>query len=253
MGTGDNRFSLSVAKRSILSVFIGHVKKMLASLEQRDVLAATGALELSKLGQLTVDVGDVRRMQYQDQSFDGIVTSPPYLPASSGRETYLRSRACSLTALGLLSEQEILAREEEMIGSILRAAPIASQGLPRSVVDLVEWMLPQRARKPKALATAAYFLDLRDSIREMARVTKMGGKLAVVVSAQHVFYDLLSRAVVRSIDMPETIAEIVNISSNEIPLRIDRVVKIQLPKMDFAARPASTGDYAEAIILATRL
>lgn len=252
MGTGDNRFALAVARRSLARIMVLHLQKMLRLLEQRDTLAADGRLDLDALGRVAINHGDARRLPYDAETFDGVVTSPPYLPASSGRETYLRSRACSLVALDLATEPEILSREQEMIGSILRSAPSTSDGLPADIVELVEWMLPQRARKPKALATAAYFLDLRASLAEMARVTKKGGKLAIVVSAEHVFYDLLTREVVRRIDMPNAITQLVDDDRNGIPMRIDQVVRIQLPKMDYAARPASNGTYAEAIVLATR-
>ncbi|MFF5582746.1 TRM11 family SAM-dependent methyltransferase [Streptomyces hygroscopicus] len=253
MGTGDNRFALAMGARRLIRVMSNHLSKMVAALEQRDLLISGGVLNLSQLGSANIQRGDVRMLPYKDNSIDGIVTSPPYLPASSGRETYLRSRACSLTALGLMSEAEIMVRETEMVGSIIRTAPARSSGLPHSISELVEWMEPQRARKPKALATSAYFLDIAQSLREMARVTKPGGKIALVVSSEHVFYDLLTREVVRRVSMPEAISEIISEPHNEIPLKLDNVVKIQLPKMDYVARPASKGDYAEAVVIATKV
>ncbi|WP_405677017.1 DNA methyltransferase [Streptomyces sp. NBC_01511] len=253
MGTGDNRFALSMGVRPLLRVMNNHLSKMVGSLEQRDMLINDGFLDINALGSVNMQRGDVRSLPYADNTIDGIVTSPPYLPASSGRETYLRSRACSLTALGLMSEAEIMERETEMVGSIIRTAPARSAGLPQSISELVEWMEPQRARKPKALATSAYFLDIAQSLREMARVTKPGGKIAMVVSSEHVFYGLVSREVVRRISMPNSIAEIISEPRNEIPLKMDDVVKIQLPKMDYVARPASKGDYAEAVVIATKV
>jgi len=71
----------------------------------------------------------------------------------------------------------------------------------------------------------------------------------MVVSTEHVFYDLISRRIVRRLNMPDVLSEIIEEPANEIPLRLDRVVQIELPKMDFAARPASRGSYSESIIL----
>lgn len=251
MGTGDNRFALAVARRPLESIMQAHLHKIGASFNERDSLTADGSLDISNLGSATILQGDSRSLPFPDESVDGIVTSPPYLPASSGRETYLRSRACSLTALDLLTEEEILNREQSMVGSITRFAAPDSHGLPSSVAELVEWMLPQRARAPKALATAAYFLDLATSLREMGRVLRRGGRLALVLSTEHIFYDLISREVVRQIIMPETIRELID-SASDIRLNVDEVVSIRLPKMDYVARPASKGDYSESVMIMTK-
>lgn len=253
MGTGDNRFALAVAKRSVLQLLRAQLAKLRAGLEQRDQLVAGGSLALAALAPSVVDLGDVRAMAYDDESFAGIATSPPYLPASSGRETYLRSRAPSLVALGLLTEAQILELDQSMIGSILRAPNGQRTVLPAEIVDLVEWMKPQRARAPKALPTAVYFHDLIASLREMGRVLKPGGRLAMVVSTEHIFYDLLSRDVVRRLNMPDVLSELIAEPANEIPLSVDRVLQIELPKMDYAARPASRGPYSESIILASKI
>lgn len=253
MGTGDNRFALAVAKRTVTQIFTSHLSRVRQALLQRDFLVEQGLLRIEELAETDVRLGDVRQLPFADESFAGVVTSPPYLPASSGRETYLRSRAPSLLALNLLSEEEILAREAtEMIGSILRSPNGNGKILPAEIVELVEWMRPQRARAPKAEATGVYFHDLAASLREIGRVLKPGGRLAMVVSAQHVFYDLVSRQIVRRLSMPDVIAEIIDEPANEIALRLDRVITITLPKMDYAARPASREAYAEAIILAER-
>jgi hypothetical protein len=250
MGTGDNRFALALAVRPLPRIMALHLRKMLNGLAQRDGLVARAAI--GRLGQSDVQVGDARALPWADESLQGIVTSPPYLPAASGRESYLRSRAASLTAVGLLTEAEVLEREAQMVGSILRSASSDSTGLPPSIRELVEWMVPQRARKPKALPTAAYFLDIAASLREMGRVVAPGGSVAMVLSAEHVFYDLVGRQIVRRLDMPDTIAQLLEDPANEVPLQLDKVVRIRLPKMDYAARPASTGDYSEAILIARR-
>lgn len=253
MGTGDNRFALSIAKRSVHQIMRSHLTKMRVALVQRDALMAQGLLALDRLGEARVQIGDVRTLPFADEVYSGIVTSPPYLPASSGRETYLRSRAPSLVALDLLTEREVLERDQSMIGSILRSLNGQQTILPQEVMDLVEWMKPQRARAPKALPTAVYFHDLAASLREMGRVLKRGGRLAVVVSTAHIFYDLITRKTVRQISMPDMIAQLIDEPRNEIPLKLDRVVQVELPKMDYAARPASRGNYSESIVIASRV
>ena len=253
MGTGDNRFALSVAKRDVRQIMESHLGRMLAGLAQRDELVSAGLLDLDGLAPARVLHGDVRELALESDTFGGIVTSPPYLPASSGRETYLRSRAPSLVALDFLSEAEILDRDQSMVGSILRRLNGHRTILPREIEDLVAWMQPQRARAPKAEPTAVYFHDLAMSLREMGRVLQPRGRLAMVVSNEHIFYDLITRQTVRRLSMPDTIAELVDEPRNEIPLKIDRVIRIELPKMDYAARPASRGSYSEALVIASRI
>lgn len=252
MGTGDNRFALAVAKRSVLAILNSQLKKIRAALVQRDELLRAGSLKLGELASAAASTGDVRAMDFESEAFEGIVTSPPYLPASSGRETYLRSRAPSLVAMGLLTEEEIIKRDQSMIGSILRSSNGERTVLPDEVSSLVEWMKPQRARAPKAMPTAVYFHDLAASLREMGRVLAPGGRLAMVLSSAHTFYDLRTRKTVRTLEMPAVVSELIAEPRNEIPLKVNRVVQIELPKMDFAARPASRGTYSESIILASR-
>jgi tRNA G10 N-methylase Trm11 len=243
MGTGDNRFSLSVRSASICSLYSRQLRLMARNLMKAAPLVCSNGARAAVLE------GNALSLPFEDGSFDGIVTSPPYLPASSGRETYLRSRGPSLIALELMSEDEILDREAMMMGSVLNnAEPDAS--LPREVCDLVDWMRPQRARGPKAVATARYFLELRNALKEMSRVLTRGGRLALVVASAHVFYDLATKATVRVVDMPSLIQKIT--SEAQIPLVLRKVVHMDLAKMDYAARPASKGNYSEAIIFFER-
>ncbi|SIT35152.1 hypothetical protein BN2475_40023 [Paraburkholderia ribeironis] len=244
MGTGDNRFALEIAKRSVYAIFRAQLEFMLRKLDSWGALRDGGMVD--QYGDVSVGVSDCAKLPLADDSVDAVVTSPPYLPAASGRETYLRSRAASLVALGLMTEEAIHECESQIVGSIL-AVP-ANENLPESVTELVNWMLPQRERKSKAKPTAAYFEKLGHSLREMKRVLKPGGMVALVVSKEHMFYEMTTRRVLRRFDMVAAITELATEPKFKIGFRLDRVQTLELPKMDFAARPGSHGTYSEAIL-----
>ena len=109
-------------------------------------------------------------------------------------------------------------------------------------------LLPQRERTSKARPTAAYFEKLGSSLKEMKRVLRPGGVIALVVSKEHMFYEMTTRKVLRRFDMVEAISQLGTQPEYGICLELDRVPELELPKMDFAARPGSHGTYSEAII-----
>jgi SAM-dependent methyltransferase len=146
-----------------------------------------------------------------------------------------------------MSEEAIHECERNIVGSIL-AVPGEDMPLPDSVQDLVDWMLPQRERTSKAKPTAAYFEKLGASLQEMKRVLKPGGRIALVVSKEHMFYEMTTRKVLRRFSMVEAISQLGTEARFGIELELERVQELELPKMDFAARPGAKGTYSEAIL-----
>src|SRR5207237_4948378 len=61
---------------------------------------------------------DTRHIPEELGMFDMLVTSPPYMPASSGRESYARARAPSLIALGMRAHDDVDLLVDESIGSM---------------------------------------------------------------------------------------------------------------------------------------
>lgn len=245
MGTGDNRYALEIGKRSLYTSFVAQLRYMVRKLGTWGAIRDAGLV--NKYGEVEVGVSDCTSLPLPGNSVNAVVTSPPYLPAASGRETYLRSRAASLIGLGLMTEEAIHECEKEIVGSIL-ATPVDTGPLPDSVVELVSWMLPQRERKAKAKPTAAYFEKLGESLKEMKRVLKPGGCVALVVSKEHMFYEMTTRVVLRRFDMVDAITQLATEKKYGIGLNLERVQTLELPKMDFAARPGAQGTYSEAIL-----
>jgi ubiquinone/menaquinone biosynthesis C-methylase UbiE len=165
------------------------------------------------------------------------------MPASSGRESYLKSKAYAMTALGLIAPDAVDALEAEQIGSVQRVSD--SKDLPADARALVEWMQSDLTRCVKAAATASYFADLRESLREAHRVLKPGGKCAYVVARRHVFYRYRSREVVRIVESADITVQL----AVQVGLRPLELVHTELQKQNAFARPRSLDAYYETIVL----
>ena len=251
VGTGDNRFALEIGARDVFSIANSHLKRL--RLNHPEVIGLTlpaqviEALETARYINASADSVGI-----PDESVTAVVTSPPYLPASSGRETYLRSRAPGLMALELLSEKEIHDLDaSKIIGSVLREhrQNDINAPLPGAVTDLVEWMRPQRARAPKAEPTLVYFHDLRRVGKEMHRVLKSGGTMAMVVATAHTFYELESREVLQRFPLAEILAEFFTERKYGVGFSSAELIEIELPKMNYKARPGAKHQYSETALL----
>jgi hypothetical protein len=76
-----------------------------------------------------------------------------------------------------------------------------------------------------------------------------GGKVALVVSKEHTFWALTSREVLRRFDMAGSIVEMASARRYGVEFRHERTIDIELPKMDFAARPGAKGAYSESVVI----
>jgi len=127
--------------RDFVNSFLKNVNLMLASVE--DYLQIKEKLNL-KLGDVKIEVGDARNIKLQDNSIDGIITSPPYSIALD----YVQNDIHSLKDLGY----DVLKMRDDFIGV---------RGSGRSRVEL-------------------YNEDMKKSYSEMYRVLKPN-KYAVIV------------------------------------------------------------------------
>jgi tRNA G10 N-methylase Trm11 len=240
LGLGYGRFSLKIMPGRIVEMFRSNLDYLAKSLAVwcwlRDVAKLTPAPS-------EVCLGDARALPFEDGTFDLIVTSPPYMPASSGRENYLQSKAVAMTALGLIGADEVDSYERTQVGSVHRSESL--DGLPPKAREVVEWMASDEVRQVKAAATASYFVDLAQSLGEIRRVLRKGGRCAMVIARQHTFYRYQSRAVVRTIDNVEVVSEL----AKENGLEVEEVLHVELHKQNTVARPRSLDPYYETVLV----
>lgn len=240
LGLGYGRFSLTIQPRRVRAMFVDNLHYLSRSLEVwRWLKTQTGV----RPAPIRVLRGDARQLPLEDSSVECIITSPPYMPASSGRENYLKSKAYAMTALGLITPDAVDTLEAEQIGSVQRVG--APEDLPEDVRAVVEWMQNDPTRCVKAPATASYFADLRESLREVRRVLVPGGKCAYVVARRHVFYRYRSREVVRTVESADLTAQL----AVQAGLCLLGLVHVELQKQNTVARPRSLDAYYETVVL----
>jgi tRNA G10 N-methylase Trm11 len=194
----------------------------------------------------SVRSGDARSLPFDQETFGLVVTSPPYMPASSGRENYLKSKALAMTALGLLRGDSVDEQERTQIGSVHRSESL--DGLPPKAREVVQWMAADEVREVKAPATASYFSDLTQSLREIRRVLYPGGRCAMVVARQHTFYRYKSREIVRMVENAEVVSELATLRG----LEVEDAIHIELKKQNTVARPRSLDAYYETVLILRR-
>ena len=241
LGLGYGRFALNVATGRIVDSFRHGLDYLAKSVAVWHWLRHEASIHP---GPSSVHIGDVRALGIGESACDLIVTSPPYMPASSGRENYLKSKGLAMIALGLVRSEEIEMYERTQVGSVQRV-PTPALDLPRKAREVVDWMASDPVRQVKAAATASYFLDILQSLREMRRVLRPGGQCAMVIARQHTFYRYSSREIVRVVDNADIIADLARLSGFDVHDEIH----VELVKQNAVARPRSLDAYYETILV----
>lgn len=138
-------------------------------------------------GVVTVERGDARKSLGRKDTFDGFLTSPPYLT----RLDYVQA---TLPELLLLHEFDSVLDMQRLRRSML-GSPLTSKR-PQSCVEKlpegIKNLLEQIAKHPsKASATyyyrffSTYFVDLQTSMRNVEKVLKSGAVGCMVVQSSH--------------------------------------------------------------------
>jgi hypothetical protein len=241
LGTGVGRFSLTLAKTPAPRILARSLKRHLKALATFEWLCRTVHL---RLAEAHVVEADARRLPGSLGAFDMVVTSPPYLPASSGRESYARARAPSLIALGMRGQGDVDLLANASIGS-MDGKGAGSEELTHAERHLVEWLQRDPLRALKAGPTARYFVDMRHSFGEMMRVLRPGGMAVVVSGKQSTFYNFATREALYVARSADLLAE----EAEKAGLVVRALHDVQLLKSNVNARPRSLDSYYETLIV----
>jgi hypothetical protein len=241
MGTGVGRFALEIAKTPLDSLMTSNLKTLIHSIQ-----IAKSLMEGYKvnLGKAEVQHGTAVKLPFKDDHFSMILTSPPYLPASSGREDYLVGKAISNLALNLMTEEEMEEAEAKAVGS-MKGVVESKDGLPKSVYDLHNWLANDPLREIKAKPILAYYLSLKQALTESYRVLLPEGLAVYVIGKESVFYRFSDRKVLYRVACDKIFAEL----AESCGFIIDEKVEVELDKKNRNARPRSLDSYYESIFV----
>lgn len=241
LGTGVGRFSLRVRKSPLDEMVHRGIVRCALGVAAREWLEETLRLRPASA---QVFVADARHMPAEVGQFDVVVTSPPYLPASSGRESYTKGRAPSLIALGLRDSLTVDDLVDDSVGSMDGAHADAAE-LTAEQAALVAWLRDDPLRAIKAAPTARYFLDMRRAFAEMRRVLTPGARAAVVSGKMSTFYQFATRTPL----YVAPVAEMLAAEAERAGLIVESMLDIQLQKTNRNARPRSLDAYYETLIM----
>lgn len=242
MGTGVGRFALEIQKSSLSKIFDSNVKFLAKASSVVSVLKSVYEIELISPEIIN---GTATALPIKDNSIDIILTSPPYLPASSGREDYLIGKSISITALNIMNENEIQLTEEKSVGSMKRLSANDAKLLPKSVHKLYDFLNNDELRKIKATPTIAYYNDIRKALDESFRVLIPGGKAIYIVGKESVFYTFKTRAVLFKVDCDKIFEEM----AIKAGFKVTESLDVELNKKNKNARPRALDKYFETVFI----
>jgi len=241
LGTGVGRFALEISKTSLDTLMTSNLQTLLNS--SYVVVSLIEGYRLT-LGKATVHHGSATKLPFDNQSFSIIMTSPPYLPASSGREDYLVGKAISNTALNLMTDEEIEEAEAVSVGS-MKSVTAHGDGLPEAVYELHDWLIKDPLREIKAKPILAYYASMKQALEENLRVLLPNGLAVYVVGKESVFYRFKTREVLHQVKCDKIFAEIAESAGFMIEEQID----IELDKKNKNARPRSLDSFFESVFI----
>jgi DNA modification methylase len=241
LGTGVGRFALTFSKATLPQMFVRSLEKY-----ARVVAVYEWLREVIHLPFAPAEVinADTRCIPPELGQFDILVTSPPYLPASSGRESYAKARALSLIALDLADGKQVDSLVDQSVGS-MDDAGVELNALTPQERATVDWLANDDLRAIKAIPTARYFLDMRETFRQMFNLLRPGGLAVVVSGTASTFYEFSTRQIVHTVKSAELLAEEARVAGFEV----EALHHLQLQKSNANARPRSLDDYYETLIM----
>ncbi len=242
MGTGSGRFAMEIGKTPLQKIIDSDMEYNIACLEIIGLIKTLYGLEVKKPKVIN---GNAMERDEQDNTIDLIITSPPYLPASSGREDYIIGKLISSTALGLTNEESTNEFLKESVGSMNNSSESNKDELPEEVIELYEWLMKDELRCIKAKPILSYYTSLKRSFKEDYRTLKKDGISIYIVGKTSTFYKSESKEVLYTVKCDEILKKI----AISVGFEIIETLDVELNKKNYNARPRSMDKYYETAII----
>ncbi|PGH39826.1 MAG: hypothetical protein CRN43_06745 [Candidatus Nephrothrix sp. EaCA] len=242
MGTGVGRFAMEIQKSSLNKMVTANIKFLAKASSVIATLKSAYGITIKKP---KVVNGNATSLLMANQSIDLILTSPPYLPASSGREDYLIGKSISITALRLMNEDEIAHAETGSVGSMKNQTQFIENGLPDRVYQLYAFLKNDPLRNIKAEPTCAYYEDIKKSLAESFRVLKHKGKAIYVIGKESVFYTFKTREVLFKVECDKIFEEL----ATDTGFEVKDIIHVELNKKNRNARPRALDKFYESVFI----
>lgn len=251
VGVGNGKYTIEIVRQTLLSRM---KEKVARSRQLASVFAEITSLLDTKLGKVNATLGDARdRSSWPiNDDIDIIVTSPPYLPASSGREHYAASRALAFSLLGYKPG------EDGYFDTATRIAPgdLDLDRFPESKKlmtylesDASDDADPQRDAmrfERKAVPTFHYLGDMRTFLDGAAKSLSKDGVLLLVVAHHHTFYSHRRKELEHLVSCRNLYSEL----AADVGLVLEEEIEMELMKAATSrARPMAKEDYYESVLV----
>lgn len=265
VGVGNGRYTFAVTKEPIRTRF----RKKLLDLASIATVLRWISANVQPIALSTATVADACDLPLAEDFADIAITSPPYLPASSGREHYALARAIPLALVGVGTPKQLHALSEKALGAVAQcdcppdqimhaaldhrpecflAQPpsVDESEFPAHATELLRFLAADPQRRLKHRPTLEYLDAVSRSARECLRVLKPGGRLLMVLSKQSVFYESRTRETLFVCNTADLVAEIAASAGFEVEDGIDmELLKLGTPN----ARPRALDAYFERVLV----
>lgn len=251
IGVGNGKYTIEIIRQPLLERMR---EKVVRSQQLADVFAEIGSRLNTKLGAVNVSLGDARERSTWPvkEGVDVIVTSPPYLPASSGREHYASSRALAFSVLGYRPGEDgyfdTVMREQDALLD-LGKFPESQRLMTYLQSDANEDADPQRDAmrfERKAVPTLHYLADMRQFFSSARQSLASDGVLLLVVAHHHIFYSHRRGELEHVVSGRDLYAEL----AADVGLDLVEEIEMELKKAATTrARPMAKEDYYESILV----
>ncbi|QFP77751.1 TRM11 family methyltransferase [Deinococcus sp. AJ005] len=241
IGIGNGRYTVELQKRKMSERYFAKKKELeLNSTVIHGLVNDQNTARFITLG----DASDIK--VWPSEKFDLIITSPPYLPASSGRETYYSTRAVIYNIL----DQNSCDTDRE-VEPLIRADLLRMN----TSAEILAYLSSNKGGNPQKDAmrferkyepTITYLAMMINFLKNSAIRLKRDGRLVLVVAKQHIFYSSQTQKIEFVLDSEKLYTELAAYSG----LELKESISIKLDKSQAGIdKPRGKDEYSEIVLV----